>query len=255
MHLEGRLQEAFEASERALGRIEELGLADARGSNGFHLVSNLRLQAGANQLCMGWLEEARASLEESLALALHCGDPDSTCFAYQYLAECCVERGDVESALRYGRAGVEAAKRHTSGYSGVWTDVGLARALIAGEQLEEACGLLEERLADSLERRTALHGEGVLSQLLAEGHLGLGQLGRARAGCDRAIAVARRNGTRLWECDAQLLLARILLRADAAPGEVAAAVERAGELIEQTGAEGRRPRLDDLRAAQAREPS
>ncbi len=84
------------------------------------------------------------------------------------------------------------------------------------------------------------------------GSLGVRQSDRAQDECSRAIAIARRNGTPLYECDAQLVLARVLLREGASEPEAArqigAALERAAELIDQTGGESRRPRLEELRA-------
>ncbi len=68
-------------------------------------------------------------------------------------------------------------------------------------------------------------------------------------------AAALRSGTPLYECDAQLVLARVQLREGAPQPEatrgIGDALERAAELIDQTGCESRRPRLEELRADQA----
>ena len=112
--------------------------------------------------------------------------------------------------------------------------------------------MLERALAALRDRRIHVSLEAELLQLLAEAHLGLGQHARARVECGEAIAAALRSGTPLYECDAQLVLARIQLREGASQPEatrgIGAALERAAELIDQTGGESRRPRLEELRA-------
>lgn len=81
---------------------------------------------------------------------------------------------------------------------------------------------------------------------------GCGQFERAQEECTKAIAVARRNGTPLFEGDAHLVQARISLRAGAdASDEAASALDRAEALLDQVGAESRRPRLLELRAEAA----
>jgi tetratricopeptide (TPR) repeat protein len=115
--------------------------------------------------------------------------------------------------------------------------------------------VLERALASVRERRIQLSVEAPLQQLLAEAHLGLGQYESAKAECGEAIALARRQGTPLYECDAQLVLAGSLLRESGshseAAGEIGAALNRVEELIDQMGAESRRPRLEELRAEHA----
>ncbi len=110
-------------------------------------------------------------------------------------------------------------------------------------QLEAA---LERALAAMRDRGIHLLLAAELLQLLAEAHLGLGQQGRAREECGEAISAALRSGTPLYECDAQVVLARVLLRdsasASEAAHEIGAALDRAAELINQTGAESRQPR-------------
>ena len=115
--------------------------------------------------------------------------------------------------------------------------------------------MLEGALATLRERRIHVSLEAELLQLLAETHIGVGQLGLARHECDEAIAAALRSGTPLYECDAQLILARILLQEGSAEPakvrEIGSSLERAAELIDQTGAESRRPRLTELLASVA----
>jgi class 3 adenylate cyclase/tetratricopeptide (TPR) repeat protein len=251
----GRMREALELAERTLARTLESGLGEALRFQ-IHVVSNQTMIIGAVRHWVGRLAEARASLEEAVALARHHRDPDTTCFALQFLAELCVDLGDRELALRHARESVEVADRYTSRHASVWADRGLARVLIACDRPTEACEVLERALATAREKRIHLLLEAELLQLLAEAHLGLRQSDRAEGECSTAIALAQCNGTPLYECDAQLVLARVLLRETASEPETAreigTALERAADLIEQTGAESRRSRLEELRAVLAR---
>ena len=248
----GRLQESLELAEHARERTLELGIGETLRSESFHVVSNLTQQIGVNRYWMGRFEEARASLEEALALAGHHRDADTACWSQSFLAACCAAMGDLESALRHAREAVEGAERYTSRHSAIWAYWGLGRVLIAHDRPKEACATLEPALATMRERRIHVSFEAELLQLIAEAHLGLGQQERARAECSEAIAAARRHGTPLHECDAQLVLARVLLREGAsAPDtgrEIGATLERAAELIEQIGLGSHRPRLEELRA-------
>jgi adenylate cyclase len=250
--LSGRLPDALESAEHARARAVELGLADLRSSHGFHVISNCTLDAGASLLWMGRLEEARAALEECLALASRHGDIDSTCFAHYFLVECWSELGDPDSALRHGRAGVEVAENQQTPYTKIVADWGLARALIGDDDPDEACTLLESALASAREQRISLNHEGGLLQQLAEARRLRGELDRARGICEEAIAAAQRSGTRIWECDAWLSLARLLLLRGVAEAsaaeEIVRALKRAQELIDETGGESRRPHLDELQA-------
>jgi tetratricopeptide (TPR) repeat protein len=252
LFLAARLQEAHESADRAAARAMELGLVELRSGLGFHVIANCVLIVGASLLWMGKLGEARAALEESLTLASRHGDPDTTCFAHYFLVECWAGLGDAEAALRHGRAGVEVARTHQSHYSSVLTDWALARALLETGDPDGACTLLESALTAAREQRVSLNHEGALLQQLAEARLLTGEVERARETCGEAIAAAQHRGTLVWECDAWLVLARVLLRASvaepAATQEIVSALERAQELIERTGAESRRPRLAELRA-------
>jgi class 3 adenylate cyclase/tetratricopeptide (TPR) repeat protein len=247
------LPHALEQAERAREDAIEFGHADLRTTHGFHVISNCLLVAGASLLWMGRLQQARTTLEEALALARRHRDADTICFAHYFLVECCNEMGDASSALHHGRAGVEVAESQQTHYTKVVADWGLARALIGDEDPDEACTLLENALATAREQRISLNHEGGLLQQLAEARRLRGDLDGAREACDEAVAAAHRSRTRIWECDAWLSLARVLLALEApAAEEIARALERAQQLIDETGGEGRRPHLDELHAGLAR---
>jgi class 3 adenylate cyclase/tetratricopeptide (TPR) repeat protein len=228
----GRLKEAFELTQRTVEQARALGLHENLRVAGFHVVSNVTFQAGANLFRLGRFEEGRAQLEEGLALARRHHDLDTACL-------------------------VEAAERYTSRHSGIWADRGLAIALIAHDRPQEARTVLERSLATMRERRIHLSLEGELLQLLARAHMGLVQHGDAQEHARQAVAAAQRSSVPLYECDAQIALAGALLRGAALDPdravEIGTALDRAAELIEQMGAESRRPRLEEVRGGLAHE--
>ena len=105
----------------------------------------------------------------------------------------------------------------------------------------------------------------MLADDLVDLHLGLdiGKVGKIGHHCcaisgegllevvDRIEVEVANSDEWRWS-DAQLVLARVLLHAGsaepAATREIGASLDRAQEIVEQTGAESRRPRLDELRA-------
>jgi hypothetical protein len=89
---------------------------------------------------------------------------------------------------------------------------------------------------------------------LAGVHRGLGHASNARALAEEAIGVARRGGTRINEIRAQIVLARALLQSQnvSLRGEIEGALEAAMSLVEETGADGYRPLIDEARAELAR---
>jgi ATP/maltotriose-dependent transcriptional regulator MalT len=89
---------------------------------------------------------------------------------------------------------------------------------------------------------------------LAEAHLGLGNNSRARALADEALAVARRQGTRFYECCAHIARARVLLRTEGATAspEIQAHLREAQDLVEETGGRSQQPFIHEELANLAR---
>jgi thioesterase domain-containing protein len=93
------------------------------------------------------------------------------------------------------------------------------------------------------DRRAGLVWEARVLAGLAQAYLGRGDAARALATAEEAVAVAQRQGARTFECDAQVALARVLLRSQGAKGkrEIEAALARALSLVEETGARVHEP--------------
>jgi tetratricopeptide (TPR) repeat protein len=125
----------------------------------------------------------------------------------------------------------------------------LGLAQLRNGQLEEARGALEHALA-IFPASQALNS-WVLAQR-AEACACLGDTARAREAAAEAVASAEREGVR--NALIQLSLARVLRSADglAAEREIEAALDRALELVEETGSRAFVPQVHEERAALAR---
>ena len=88
---------------------------------------------------------------------------------------------------------------------------------------------------------------------LAEANLGGGADRRARDLAMEAVALARRQGARPYECQAQVILARALLGGQGSDGadDVQAALDRARELAEDMGARPFEAQIHEVSAAAA----
>lgn len=71
---------------------------------------------------------------------------------------------------------------------------------------------------------------------------------------EKARPVARQRGSRLFECDAQIVMARVLLRTEGSKAKAAieSALAQAQALVEETGARIRQPLIHIERAELAR---
>ena len=157
-------------------------------------------------------------------------------------------KGDAPRALAHVRRAVELAERR-GGASLLGMVYGeLARALISVGQFDEAVESLEQ----SVERGNPL------TRLLEDPRLALAQLERgepdaARAAALHAVEKTKKSGARLFEAEARLTLATVLLRTGAASAreQVEAELARAEVLIDATGSAIRRPSVHEVRAEAA----
>jgi class 3 adenylate cyclase len=116
-----------------------------------------------------------------------------------------------------------------------------------------AAATLAEALAEARTRRSGLQEEASLLAHLARAHLANGVTAEARAAAAEAVAVARRQGAKVMECQAQWVLARVLRESARDEADVAAARAAviAGEaLAAETGAATYTPFLAEERARQ-----
>jgi class 3 adenylate cyclase/tetratricopeptide (TPR) repeat protein len=195
------------------------------------------------------LDEASSDLARGRELAQANGDSELTLMAVINQARLAFFVGDQESALERAREAVEIGEKvGNRAYLGwAWAVHGLV-------------DLLRARWDDALRAFAQAagcgwhSGEGRVLASHAEAHLGRGDLARAREVAHDAVAEARQIGSPLSECHAQIALARVLLRTagTSAQSSIQAAIERAQEIVEESGARVYEPFVLLERAALAR---
>jgi tetratricopeptide (TPR) repeat protein len=195
------------------------------------------------------LDEASSDLARGRELAQANGESELTLMAVINQARLAFFVGDQESALERAREAVEIGEKvGNRAYLGwAWAVHGLV-------------DLLRGRWDDALRAFAQAagcgwhSGEGRVLASHAEAYLGRGDLARAREVADDAVAEARQIGSLLSECHAQIALARVLLRTagTSAQSTIQAALERAQEIVEESGARVYEPFVLLERAALAR---
>jgi tetratricopeptide (TPR) repeat protein len=162
--------------------------------------------------------------------------------------------GETEGCLERCRQAFEIAERSGTAYTRAVASTYLGLAHLLREEWPEATELLERGLELAHRHQTSLEAEAIWLSFLAEAQLGLGRRSAARQLSDEAIAVARRRCTPVNEIRAQAARARILRQTEGADAaaEIDAALARAQVLIEETGARGYAPFVQEERAKLAR---
>jgi class 3 adenylate cyclase len=186
---------------------------------------------------LGRLAEAQQLIERGMGIAREQGDIETLGWAYQMSAFLAYRVGEPESARTNARQAVEIAERIGDSYSraGAWYWLGAA-ANMQG-QWKEAIEAVERSRVIAEHGRTA-GLEPVCLTLLAESHLGLKELERARELAERAVELAHAGGNRSVEPGANIALARVLLGSagPSARQEIEAALRHALELARETEA-------------------
>ena len=141
--------------------------------------------------------------------------------------------------------------------SPLWT---LSASICAGiahasnRQWDEAIGLLEHAVERIDERGHARHDLGRTLTALAQAYLGAGRPDEATQAAERGVRTCRTGGMKSWECKARVVLAgaRLSREGAAARRKVRAGLKRAEQLADETGAQGYRPFIAEVRALLAR---
>jgi class 3 adenylate cyclase/tetratricopeptide (TPR) repeat protein len=187
---------------------------------------------------LGRVQEAEDERKRALVLARELGDDETLGWSRSAYTAYATVVGETEGVLEQAHQGWEVAERLGSPFSQVIALTWLARAHLLRDEWEPATDACAQGLALARARRAGLAYEDQLLNLLAEAHLGLGDVESARATASDAVAGSRRRGERFWELMGQLTLARALVAArDAASADAAAAaLDRAFALVAETGA-------------------
>jgi len=203
---------------------------------------------------MGRHDEAKANLDRAFEFARQHDDAENLGWIHGRYVTLAQNTGCTEAALGHARQAVEIAEKIGSSLSGALARQFLGGAYILTEEWSQAADVLQQALDIARGTRTALHREPYMLAALAQAFLGLGDNDRARATADEAVAAARRQGTRFYECIAHITRASVLLRSDGATAtaEIQTALSQAQALVEETGGRSQEPFIHEERANLAR---
>jgi adenylate cyclase len=247
--LSGRLREALILTEESM-RLTGADLKLGADVTGFSPYVFLVLYRGAMRISLAELHEARRDLEEAVRLAGERDEVELLGMAHGFYALLGLYSGEREGVLAHAQQAVEIAENIGSPLSRGQAYEMLGIAHVLREEWDEAIAALRHELKVSHERRTGLLAEAGSLAILAGAYLGHGDLDLARSTAAEALAVARQHGSRLFECDAQIVMARVLLRTEGAKAKAAieSALAQAQALVEETGARVRQPLIHIERA-------
>jgi class 3 adenylate cyclase/tetratricopeptide (TPR) repeat protein len=252
-HHAGRLQAALAMADESI-RLAQAAPKLGADVTGFSPYVFLVLYRGAMHMALGQLDASRQDLHEALRLAEAHGELELLGMAHGFFALLGHFTGEMEDALAHAQQAVAIAEKIGSALSRAQAYGMLGTAYLLREDWDEAIRALQQDVGISRERHTGLLVEAGSLALLSDAYRGRGDFGLARRTAEEALAVARHRGSRLFECDAQLALARALLATEGWQGreKIEAALAQAATVVEDTGARGRRPFIHVERADLAR---
>jgi tetratricopeptide (TPR) repeat protein len=240
----GEYSEGMSLCERAIE------LADGDPTIGAGIVNDCPLaqclvQKGGILSDLGRLDEARELIDLGLRIAAEQGATETVGWGHMWSVQHAYLCGDPERAMIHAQQTVEIAERIGDAFSRTWSWYSLGRAAVMGGEWEQAIDAIKRAQAISSERRTAADAEGWSMVCLAEAYLGLVDTERATSLARDAVTLLRSRQQTAAEIAANVALARVLL---AGPGlqardDIQAALTRAQELVDNTGAHGHEPTI------------
>jgi class 3 adenylate cyclase/tetratricopeptide (TPR) repeat protein len=249
----GRLAEAAAKAdalvEATRGRLE-LG----REYLGFGLFVFANVMQANVRIWTGKLDVARGQLAHAIELARRHGEAENEGWAHGALADLAFFSGDADAGLSAAQRCVELAEKVGSPFSRAAGYLALSAAQLQDRQVSEAIGAAEHALGLARRCGTGLEFESRLLSALAEAVLAAGDVARARALADEALAVADRIGAVVNGIHARRTLARVLLAGGGATAgrSIEEVLDGAEGVVGQTGAVSFRPLLFLERAEMAR---
>jgi tetratricopeptide (TPR) repeat protein len=200
----------------------------------------------------GSLAEASVWADRLLELARRIGDARTLVLGGYFSVHLALHRGEVGSSFELAREFREAAEDHGTPKLRGFARKTLGYAHLAREEWDEAIRTLESQLILSQESPTGLEMHARETALLAQAHLARGGIERARENAERALVFASERGMRTGELDARLVLARVSVAEGADADRVKDLLQTCAALVDETGAEVRRPHVHWIRAELAR---
>jgi class 3 adenylate cyclase/tetratricopeptide (TPR) repeat protein len=194
---------------------------------------------------LGRLDEGRELADRALRTATEQGALETVGWGHMFSVSNAYRCGDAERAMLHAQESMEIAERIGDAFSRTWAWAWIGVASVMAGQWDRAIEALERAQAISTERRAGADAESWVLTWLAEAHHGLGDSERATGLVRDAAALARKREQTTPEIGANVALARILLAAEGlgARDEIDAALTRAQEIVDATGARGQEPAI------------
>jgi len=238
--LAGKLRLALQLSREVVATMEDSGSpATVPTGDAIFLMGFTSLPL----TYLGRLQESRSIFERALALAIEGGEMGTANSLRGFGITNAWFTGDAARAMTLASPQVDYAERIASPAAriGAYDSLGIAH-LLSGAW-GEAVDALETALSIARETGTFLQAEALVLSNMAEAYRGKGELDRAVAAAEEAVAVARARRTVMHECRASLLLGRVLLCRGAAGDSdgAAASLAEALVIVERTEAKAYEP--------------
>lgn len=193
---------------------------------------------GAFLTVVGEVEEGWSQIEAGMRLAGEQGDVEVV--GWGHMLSCVQGQfvGKADGMLGHAQQALEIAERIGDSFSRSWAWYYLGVAERMQGRWAPAAEAVERAAEISRGQRSAVEGEAQRLALLAEAHLGLGDLERARKEAAEGVEIARAQGHVQGEMTASLSHGRVLLGAgeDSARPQAKGALTRALELACRFGA-------------------
>jgi tetratricopeptide (TPR) repeat protein len=245
-YLIGRVRASLEFIDEALSLMaSDPGMRSSltlQGTRPYALAASLRAEWPLAVL--GRLDESFASINQAFDQWAEGAEPELLATLHWYATQIAFWRGDADGARTHARACIEITERaHLPGLFRAISRHLLGMAHILDDDCERAIARFQEHLRLAEETGAVRYREAEVLALLAAAYLGAGDHAAARTAAERALVVARRQGTRLYECDAHLAIARVMLTAEGTCSEEAirATLEDALALAKETEAKTYEP--------------
>ena len=238
----GALEEGLAICNRAIELADGdptvgAGMAGGSGDAWCHV------QKGGFLILLGQLDEADRVIQHGRRIAAAQGNIETVGFSHQWSTLLAYYRGEPEPGLFHAEQAVEVAERTGSAFSRAWSWAFLGWAQLLRGEWRQAIEAIDRSIAIAEERRTAAEGAPLRLVSLGECYLGLGDVERALPLIREGIAVAEAQGASFNLIYGHRALARALLASagSAAQVEIEAALARALEIADLTGARADEP--------------
>jgi adenylate cyclase len=231
----GPVADGLAAAERTAalcGTNADLG-AKALGFSPLSLLGVMRAELLALR---GRVDEARAVLEEGLAVARRRGEAEWIAWGLSGFARLARTPDEFSAALDHAHEALRIAEESGSAMTRVIALAAIGVAQTGLACFGDAAETLTQALAEARDRNVARFDEARLLVAMAVAHLGTNSRQAARQAADEAVEVARGQGAQVVECLARLTRAHVLRATGGDHDAVVGDLDAALDLAKQTGA-------------------